>query len=79
VGAANMIRVGVVGRPSDRRLPTCQWLALRALLAELSEQTHPESGSLPIRLGSLAEPEGGGTPPIRQHLHSLLLKDGLLS
>ncbi len=74
--STKMIRVGVVARRSDRRVPTSQWLTLRALLAELGEQT--QAASLPVRLEPQADVDSGDAPPLRQHLHTLLVKDGLL-
>ena len=76
LASGRMIRVGVVGRQSERRVPTCQWLALRALLAELSEQT--QAVSLPVRLEPVAQASSGEVLPLRQHLRTLLLKDGFL-
>jgi hypothetical protein len=73
-----LIRVGVLGGPSIRRVSTAQWLALRALLAELGERATSVSGSLPVRLEPVAVAGSGDALPWRQHLRTLLLKDGFL-
>ncbi len=76
--SGRLIRVGVVGDLSIRRVSTAQWLALRALLAELGEQARSASGSLPVRLEPVAVAGSGDALPWRQHLRTLLLKDGFL-
>ncbi len=73
-----VIRVGVVGRASEHHVASAQWNTLRALLAELAGQTRQSTGPLPVRLETDAQAGGAQAPPLQQHLHALLLKDGFL-
>lgn len=77
-GPQRVIRIGVVGSVPDRRLPSTQWLALRALLVELNAHAEATSGALPVKLGTVPDPTGRQGPSPGEHLRELLLRDGFL-
>ena len=74
----HVIRVGVMtdNGSTGETLPMIQRLALRALLAELLEQTRSATGSLPVHVSEDAHGAGGASAAIERELHTLLAMAG---